>query len=168
MQMTTIHHDVHASCPPARIWTLLADLTAVARYNPGVTRAIIDGTQTKGVGARRACELVPKGRVVERVTHWEEGRALGLEVVESNWPIHFMRWVTRIESHDGGTRLTQSLEYSVKFGPLGWLLDRLVMKRKLTASLDEVFARLVEHVERQGSPEAFDRAMAHAERSEGT
>jgi hypothetical protein len=31
------------------------------------------------------------------------------------------------------------------FGPMGWLLDRLMMKRKLTTTLDEVFASLVRH-----------------------
>jgi hypothetical protein len=96
----------------------------------------------------RACELAPRGRIVERVTHWEEGRALGLEVAESDWPIHFMRWVTRLEPRGGGTRITQTLEYRVKLGPLGWLLDRLVMRRKLTATLDGVLASLVAHAER--------------------
>jgi hypothetical protein len=52
-----------------------------------------------------------------------------------------MRWVTRIEPDDDGARITQDLEYKVKFGPVGWLLDRLVMKR------DEVFASLVRHAE---------------------
>jgi hypothetical protein len=145
--MTIIHHDVHAACPPDRVWALLADLEAVARYNPGVRHAAIEGPERGGVGARRSCDLLPKGRVVERVTHWEEGRTLGLEVTESDWPIHFMRWVTRIEPREGGTRITQSLEYAVKFGPLGWLLDRLMMKRKLSATLDEVFASLVKHAE---------------------
>jgi hypothetical protein len=145
--MTTIDHDIHAACPPERIWALLTDLEAVPRYNRGVRRAAIEGPQRSGVGARRSCELLPKGRVVERVTHWEEGRALGLEVAESDWPIHFMRWVTRVEPSDGGTRITQSLEYEVKFGPLGWLLDHLMMKRKLSATLDEVLASLVEHAE---------------------
>ena len=151
--MTTIHHEIEAACPPERIWALLADLKAVERYNRGVKRAAIEGAQRSGVGAQRCCELVPQGRVVERVTHWEEGRALGLEVVESDWPIHFMRWVTRIEPNEGGTRITQSLEYSVKFGPLGWLLDRLVMKRKLTAALDDVFDSLAKHAE--GNPNAL-------------
>jgi hypothetical protein len=151
--MTTIQHEIQAACPPERIWALLADLKAVERYNRGVKRAAIEGVQESGVGAQRSCDLVPRGRVVERVTHWEDGRALGLEVVESDWPIHFMRWVTRIEPNDGGTRITQSLEYSVKFGPLGWLLDRLVMKRKLTVALDEVFASLAKHAE--GSPNAL-------------
>ncbi len=145
--MTTIHHDIHAACPPAHVWALLADLEAVQGYNPGVRRAAIEGPQRSGVGARRSCELLPKGRVVERVTHWEDGRALGLEVAESDWPIHFMRWVTRLEADDSGTRITQSLEYEVKFGALGWLLDRLVMRRKLSAALDEVFASLVKHAE---------------------
>jgi hypothetical protein len=145
--MTTIHHEVHAACPPERVWALLEDLEAVQRYNPGVRRAAIEGPQRTGVGARRSCDLLPKGRVVERVTHWEDGRALGLELAESDWPLHFMRWVTRIEPRNGGACITQSLEYRVKFGPLGWLLDRMVMKRKLTATLDAVFASLVQHAE---------------------
>ena len=145
--MTTIRHDVRAACSPERVWALLADLEAVQHYNPGVRRAVIESSQRRGIGALRSCELVPKGRVVERVTHWEDGRAVGLEVTESDWPLHFMRWVTRIEPDGSGTRITQSLEYAVKFGPIGRLLDRLVMKRKLTSSLDGVFASLVKHAE---------------------
>jgi hypothetical protein len=81
------------------------------------------------------------------VTHWEQGRAVGLEVAESDWPIRFMRWVTRIEPKGGGSVITQKLDYALKFGPLGWLLDKLVMKRKLSATLDEVFARLAQRAE---------------------
>jgi hypothetical protein len=145
--MTTIRHEIQANCATERVWALLSDLTAVERYNPGVRAATIEGTTRTGVGAMRACELVPKGHVVERVTHWEELRALGLEVAESDWPIHFMRWVTRLEPNGSTTRITQDLEYRVKFGPLGWLLDTLVMKRKLTSTLDGVFAELVKQAE---------------------
>jgi hypothetical protein len=145
--MTTIHHEIHAACPPSKVWKVLANLEEVARYNPGVRSAETIGARRTGVGAIRACDLVPKGRVVERVTHWEEGHALGLEVTESDWPIHFMRWVTRVEPSDGGTRISQELEYELKFGPVGWLLDRLVMKKKLTETLDGVFSSLVNHAE---------------------
>src|SRR5262245_65683518 len=104
--MTTIRHEIQAACPPERIWALLADLEAVERYNPGVKRAAIEGSQRSGVGARRSCELVPKGRVIERVTDWDDGRAVGLEVVESGWPIHVMRWITRGEPSEGGPQST--------------------------------------------------------------
>ena len=146
--MTTLHHEVHANCPPERVWALLSDLEAVSRYNPTIAAARRRGTVAGGVGAERECDLKPNGRVVERVTTWEEGRAIGLEVVESDWPIVFMRWVTRVEPRDGGTRVTQELHYQVKFGPLGWLLDALVMRRKLTTTLDDVFTNLARTAER--------------------
>jgi hypothetical protein len=152
--MTVIRHEIEARCSPDRVWSLLADLEAVERYSPGVRAAKIQGAKRTGVGATRVCDLLPKGRVVERVTHWEEGHALGLEVAESDWPIHFMRWVTRVEPKGEGTRITQELEYRVKFGPMGWLLDRLAMERKLRSSLDEIFASLAKHAESAPSPSA--------------
>lgn len=147
--MTKIDHEIIAACPPERVWALLSNLEAVQQYNPAVRHAAIAGAQRKGVGARRSCELSPKGRVVERVTQWEEGRAVGLELDDHDWPLNFMRWVTRIEPHPEGTRITQTLEYQVRFGPIGWLLDKLMFNRKLTASIDAVFASLARHAERQ-------------------
>jgi hypothetical protein len=145
--MTTIHHQIEAACPPERVWAVLSDLEAVRHYNPTVRTVAVRGDRRSGIGAERVCDLLPKGRVVERVTHWEDGRAVGLEVAESDWPIRFMRWVTRIEPKGGGSLITQELEYVMKLGPLGWLLDKLVMKRKLTATLDDVFARLAKRAE---------------------
>ena len=158
--MTTIRHELVARCGPERIWQLLADLEAVARYNPGVRAARYVGAQRSGVGASRSCDLAPNGRVVERVTVWDEGRAVGLEVTESDWPIHFMRWVTRLEPTKEGTRLTQDLEYAVKFGPLGWLLDRVMMERKLRTTLDGVLANLIQHAEGKGSSKESGRDLS--------
>ena len=145
--MTTIRHDLHAACPPDRVWKLLADLEAVKRYNHTVKSVAIVGEQRDGVGARRSCELLPSGRVVERVTHWDNERALGLEIAESDWPVTFMRWVTRLAPDPKGTRITQDLEYRMKLGPIGWLLDKLVMRNKLRSTLDRVLAELVRQAE---------------------
>src|SRR5688500_14355137 len=128
--MTTIRHEVHARCPPERVWALLADLEAVKSYNKTVKSVAIRGDKRTGGGAARVCDLLPSGRVVERVTEWQDGRAVGLEVAESDWPIHCMRWVTKLEAADGGTRSPQGLYYRMQMGPLGWLLDSFVMKRK--------------------------------------
>jgi len=152
--MTKIHHEIDAACPPESVWAVLADLEGVQHYNPTVRTAAVRGNRRTGVGAERVCELLPKGRVVERVTHWEDGHAVGLEVAESDWPIRFMRWVTRVQPKGGGSRISQTLEYAVKFGPAGWLLDALVMKRKLSATLDDVFARLARHAEARSAATA--------------
>jgi hypothetical protein len=41
----------------------------------------------------------------------------------------------------------------VKLGPIGWLLDHLVMRRKMTKSLDEIFASLARLAERDAARE---------------
>src|SRR5262245_41137520 len=84
--MTTIHHRIRAACSAERFWAVLSDLEAVQHYNPTVVSAAIKGGRRTGLGAERICELRPKGRVLERVTHWEEGKAVGLEIAESDWP----------------------------------------------------------------------------------
>ncbi len=145
--MTTLRHEIHAACPPEAVWALLGNLEAVQRYNPGISAARIEGTKQSGVGAMRSCDLKPSGRIFERVTHWDEGRAIGLEVAKSDWPIPCMSWITRIEPSGAGTRISQVLNYRVKFGPLGWLLDRVVMRRKMRRSLDEIFASPARHAE---------------------
>jgi hypothetical protein len=145
--MTVINHLLDAKCPPETLWGILADLTAVADYNPGIAAARLKGNQAEGTGAQRECDLVPKGKVVERVIEWREGRAVGLEIVESDWPIHFMRWVTRIEPLDGASRVKQRLEYRVKFGPIGWVLDRLVMRRKITEGVEAALRGMIRKAE---------------------
>jgi hypothetical protein len=83
----------------------------------------------------RQCELYSKGQVIERVTICEDGKALGLDVVQSDWPIIFMRWVTRVESRGNASLVVQELEYRMKHGPLGWLLHALVMRRAVTRNV---------------------------------
>lgn len=145
--MTVVRHNLKATCSPAKIWALLSDLTAVADYNAQVSAARLRGNTPSGIGAERECDLVPKGRVVERVTVWEDGQALGLKVVESEWPVHFMHWVTHIEDGAPGARVTQELEYRMKFGPVGWLLDRLFMKPMITRNVGATLAAMIERAE---------------------
>ncbi|MBI5515212.1 MAG: hypothetical protein HY909_15655 [Deltaproteobacteria bacterium] len=38
----------------------------------------------------------------------------------------------------------------MKFGPLGWVLDRVLLKRKLHQALEDVFRRLARHAEGGG------------------
>lgn len=145
--MSTIRHELNADCPPAQVWALLADLEAVKTYNPMVRETRVVGPSHRGEGAVRECDLRPSGQVTERVIHWKEGQAIGFEVVKSQFPFHFMRWTTYLEATGQGTRITQDLEYQPKYGLLGWILDTLIIRRKLRSGLDEVFAALVKRAE---------------------
>jgi hypothetical protein len=70
-----------------------------------------------------------------------------MEVVDSSFPMRFTRWQTQLAAEHGGTRVTQDLEYEMKFGLLGELLNKLMMKKKYDSILTEIFTGLKNHVE---------------------
>jgi hypothetical protein len=146
--MTIIIHHLETTCPPQKIWGVLSDLTAVKFYNPTVSAAQVTGEKTSGVGAIRQCDLKPKGKITERVTIWEEGEALGLEIAESDWPITAMSWVTRITPSGGGSVIDQKLEYSMKYGHLGWLLNQIIMRRIIEKNVGVALQGMIRHAEK--------------------
>ena len=56
-------------------------------------------------------------------------------------------------SDAGGTVVRQRMEYQLKFGPLGRLLDALVVRRKWNAGIRGFFSGLKKYVE-SGAPSA--------------
>ena len=96
----------------------------------------------------RRCELRPKGWVEERVWEWNPPHVIGLEVAASEWPLAFMKWKTKLEKDGNATRISQDLRYRVKFGPLGALMDLLVMMRRmLNKGIGGAFEALKRYVE---------------------
>lgn len=145
--MTQLHHEIRIAAPLEKVWAVLADLEAVQHYNSGVKHAKYISPMREGVGASRHCDLKPKGWVKERIIAWEPQKAVAMELYESQWPLAFMRWRTALTPDGAGTRVSQQMEYQVKFGPLGALLDKLVMRRKLDQTLTEVFGSLKRFIE---------------------
>ena len=149
--MTTLRHQIRIEAPVEAVWKAVADLVAVRHYNPMVTSARYVTEQREGVGARRRCELKPKGWVEERVWDWNPPHVIGLEVAASEWPLVFMKWRTTLAKDGKSTVVGQEMNYKVKFGLLGALLDALVMRRKLDEGIGEIFEGLKRYVE-SGAP----------------
>jgi len=145
--MTQLQHEIHIAAPREKVWAVLADLEAVQHYNSGIKHAKYISAAREGIGASRQCDFNPKGWVKERVIAWEPQQAVTMEFYESTLPIEFMRWRTALAPDGTGTRVSQHLEYKIKFGLLGALLDKLVMRRKMDQTLTEVFVSLKQFVE---------------------
>jgi ligand-binding SRPBCC domain-containing protein len=147
--MTTLRHEIRIEAKVDAVWQAIAgDLTAVQHYNQMVSSARLLGNQREGVGAARRCELKPKGFVEERVWEWTPKKAIGLEVAASEWPIVFMKWKTELTDEGETTVVRQEMNYKLKFGPVGALMDVLMMRRKLDTGIHDVFTSLKSYVEK--------------------
>ena len=102
-----------------------------------------------GLGAMWRCHFENGGAIVEEVTEWEPGR--GYEVRSSEldpMPLHelFAGIAVAPKGADVST-VTWSVGFRVKYGPLGWLLGQVMMKRMMGKVLDGNLQGLAAKVE---------------------
>lgn len=146
--MTRLHHEIKINSPVEKVWGVLADLEAVQYYNPMVKTARYISPNREGVGAARQCDFKPKGYVKERVIEWIPKKAMTIEMYEHQWPVKFMRWRTDLQPQGNDTLVSQNLEYEMKFGLLGKIMNALMMKRKMYGGIAGVFESMKQFIER--------------------
>lgn len=154
MKVTVLRNSVHIDASPALVWQVLARLDALHEYDPGIASSVLRSEQHAGVGADRQCDIKGGGWFRERVTAWEPERELEFTLYECTLPVRNLRHHYTLTAERGGTRVEQTQEYALKYGPLGVVLDALVVRRKWDAGIRTFFAGLKRHVEARGTPAA--------------
>ncbi len=144
--MEPLRTDMIVRAPRSLVWDALVDLEGVSTWNPSIDAAECLSEVREGLGARRRCYMHPSGWMIESVTEWEPLSAIAFEI-ENAPPLKtgLGRFVLR--GDDAGTRLQASFDYEVRFGPLGPVIDRLVVHRQLASGWNSGMAGLREHVE---------------------
>ncbi len=146
--VTQLEHQIMINAPREKVFETLADLEKVQHYNPGVQSAKYITDKVRGEGAARECDLGKDGVIRERVIGFEEGQWIEMELYEHNWPIEKMQWTTRVQSMGPqATQVSQTMEYRMKFGLLGSLMNKAIMKNKLNGTLAQVFESMKTYVE---------------------
>ena len=122
------------------VWDVLKEFGSVSDWAPAVSKSYYLDSQTSGVGTGRHCDIDGFGSIDEIVTDWQEGVGFTYSVTplgplaKSNSSWH----LTRIS--DQRTKLQVSFSYDLRFGMLGRILHKLVMRRKLEQSLPDTLA----------------------------
>ena len=168
--MTHISETLTIEAAPSRAWEVLADYENVDLFNPAVEEAVLLGDCVRGVGAVRRCHLVDGSSVVERVAEWHEGESFTVDVLENQAPLRRARIGVRVEpdpASETRSRVTISADYETGWGPIGSVMDALIIRDRLR----DLFRRAIRGVEthiqsgrpvdRDGKPDlsALDRAV---------
>lgn len=114
---TKLQHDVLIDAPPAAVWAVLADLEAVASYNPGIEKARYVSPNREGIGASRVCDFRMGGSVTERVVEWRLGEAMTIEMSEHPWPMSNARFRIALVPEGARTLMKQDTEYEFTGDP---------------------------------------------------
>lgn len=165
--MTRVETEVHIDADAQEVWHVLADFGNVYRFNPTVSGSHSTSEQSSGVGATRHCDLTMAGASIEeRVIEWVDGEEFRVEIYEGRRTPPAKRITARmgVVPDDVGSVASMEIDYELKGGVLGALMDRLIVRRQYAATVEKVLDGLKRFVE---SGESARRSSMPG-RSEGT
>lgn len=134
--------------PTEKVWSVLADFGGVHHYSAAVeTSPINEGTPESGVGAERYCTFYDGNFFEERVTEAIENKLLGVEIFATSAPMKSAHATFElVPAAGGGTQLSATMDYVVRFGLIGKMMDAMMMRRMMTKSFDGLLRGLEEYM----------------------
>ena len=152
--MTTIARTVWIDAPRQKVWDVLADFGNVYLTSPNIKKSYLTSEQETGVGTTRHCDLNMMGaQLEERIVGWEEGQSLKINIYEwKNMPIiKSMDAEFTLSDERDGTRLQATMDYQLGMGPLGAMMDAMMMKSQNSKGWAEFLAG-IKHYAETGQP----------------
>ncbi len=140
--MHTVTAEYPVQLEKSEVWLLLRDLSKPDMYVQGLTAVEFTTSQRIGVGTSRRVTQGKFMQLDETVTQWMEGNGFTLRLHRGDkGPIppfssHFFDY--GVVQRGDQVYLRNSMRWEVGLGPLGALLNSLVLKRLLSTQLHKV------------------------------
>lgn len=148
--MATIYNEILIDAPIDKIWTVLATPDLLEKYDPTIRKSSVISKLTTGCGAKRKIEMMDgKNWFEEVLTVSNQNESLTYELTACSFPIHNLKHTYGFRRLKDQTKVFQIMEYTVKFGLLGKLMDLVLIRKQSDAGIKKFFAGLKNYVEKQ-------------------
>jgi len=118
---------VNASIAPT--WAAISEMGAVQDWHPNVAHSSVLSEHSTGIGASRRVEFQDGNSVVETVIEESELHFMTMEMTESPLLKKAVVTIRTKQRSANETEVTFSIDYALRFGPLGWLIDAVMLRR---------------------------------------
>ena len=146
--MTTLHNEIIINAPIEKIWAALSSIENLDKFDPTVKKSTAVSTEKSGLGAKRKVDMLDgKNWFEEQCTLWKPNEALAYELTACSFPIHNLKHTYSFETLGSQTKVKQVMEYTVKFGLLGKLMDSLMIRKQSDSGIKKFFTGLKSYSE---------------------
>lgn len=147
--MTTLHNEITINAPIEKIWEALSSIDNLDKFDPTVKKSTALSIEKSGLGAKRKVDMLDgKNWFEEKVTDFKTNEALTYQLTDCSFPINGLKHSYSFEKMGNQTKVIQVMEYSVKFGLLGKLLDSLMIRKQTSSGIKKFFNGLKEYAEK--------------------
>ena len=146
--MATLHNEITIRASMDKVWSLLTDLEMLDKYDPTVKKSTLVSAEKTGIGAKRKVLMLDgKNWFDEKVTVFKPHEALTYQLTDCSFPITKLRHSYSFEKAGDQVTVKQVMEYTVRFGLLGKLLDALMIRRQSDRGIKKFFSGLKSYAE---------------------
>ncbi len=148
--MGKLLNEIAINADPETIWNILANPVLLEKYDPTVRKSVLISTQKTGLGTKRKVDMLDgKNWFEEVITDFEPGKLLTFELTACSFPIHGLKHTYTFEKKGRQTIVKQVMEYTVKFGFLGKIMDTLMIRKQTGSGIKKFFEGLKQFAEKQ-------------------
>ena len=145
--MSVVQETLTVNGSIALVWAAISKMGAVEDWHPNVARAVVLTDHDTGIGASRRVEFHDGNSVVETVIEESEQQFTTVEMTEATMMSKARVTIRTREQSADTTDVTFSIDYTLKFGPIGWLISAIMMKRLFRKVFGVALAGLSYHLE---------------------
>ena len=145
--MSSFSKFIEIDAPDRRVWEVLSDIGTIAEWDPGVVNSYTTSRARRGMDATRHCELRGDKYLDEIVTDWKTRKKLTTRVIETNLPFEEAETQFHLKPTEEQTSVGVRTEYTLKYGAIGRLLDKLYFRRKYEDAIETLLIGLKEYCE---------------------
>jgi carbon monoxide dehydrogenase subunit G len=139
--MATIHNEITVNASIDKVWSMLTDLELLGQYDSTVKKSTLVSSE------KTVLMLDGKNWFDEKVTVFKTNEALTYQLTDCSFPIAGVKHSNSFEKVANQTKVKQIMEYSVKFGLLGKLLNSSMIRKQSDTGIKKFFTGLKSHAE---------------------
>ena len=148
--MATLHNEIVINAPIEKIWKALSEVDTLDKYDPTVIKSTAISESRSGIGAKRKVNMRDgKNWFEEECTAYAPTEYLTYELTACSFPIQQLRHSYTLENSGSEVRVKQIMQYKIKYGPIGELLDTLVLRKQSDSGIKKFLAGLKTYTEKQ-------------------
>ena len=135
--MSTLINSITIDAPIDRIWSILTDLELLDKTDPTVKKANLISEIKTGLHAKRKV-LMQDGKnwFDEMITVFNPNEKLVYQLTDCSFPIKGLKHTYSFEIIGNQTKVQQVMEYTVKFGLMGVLLDKIMIGKQFNSGIN--------------------------------
>ncbi|MCE7735021.1 MAG: SRPBCC family protein [Candidatus Heimdallarchaeota archaeon] len=134
--------------PIEQVWEVVADFGNVHYYHPYVESTSLLTENNNELNAERVCHFYDGQNIHEKVTHFEKYEYVEIAILDGlKGPVKNVNGKIIVKKvSDEVTDLSMILSYETKFGIIGSVMNRLIMKSQFRKLINNVLAGLDHYV----------------------